>query len=220
MCALLVPFATVSWISANGGWSSATLVRLPLAVGVWLLVGETLALLREQTNVLTAGLVQEASTDPLTGLGNRRDLGRELAGLVAGDAVVVLDVDHFKQLNDRFGHSAGDKVLTDFGYTIRGALRANDTGIRLGGEEMLLLLPGAHATGARELLARLSADWTQTQPDVTFSAGVCVVGEVSGPDALAAADRALYLAKQDGRNCWRFTTDVEALESSVSFDRL
>lgn len=200
----LVPLALPAWIIANGGWSHELIARLPLAVGVWLLVGETLSALMEQMRSLTAGLEQEASTDPLTGLGNRRDLGRELSLLRAGDAVVVLDLDHFKVLNDRFGHSAGDKVLTELGETIRGALRANDTAIRLGGEEVLILLPGAGRRGAREALARLSAHWSRRYPDVTFSAGVCVVGDVPASDALAVADQSLYKAKQDGRNCWRF----------------
>ena len=208
---LLLPLAVPSWVAANGGWSNNLLTRLPLAVGVWLLVGETLAVLHHQVRALTDGLVHEASTDPLTGLGNRRDLGRELAALRPGDAVVVLDLDHFKQLNDRFGHGAGDKVLTELGATIRGTLRANDSAIRLGGEEMLLLLPGANTSGAREALARLSGQWRRVQPDVTFSAGVCVVGDVPAHDALAAADRALYQAKQDGRNCWRFAPRTSAV---------
>jgi diguanylate cyclase (GGDEF)-like protein len=200
----LLPFAVASWISANGGWSNGLLPRLPLAVGMWMLVGETIALLHHQIGMLTDGLVHEASTDPLTGLGNRRDLGRELLALRPEDAVVLLDLDHFKLLNDRYGHSAGDKVLSDLGDTIRGVLRGEDSAFRLGGEEVLLLLPSAGAGGAREMLARLSSHWARTQPDVTFSAGVCVVGDVPASEAIAAADVALYRAKQAGRSCWRF----------------
>src|SRR5438105_4229558 len=200
---LLLPIALPSWVVTNGGLSHDLLVRAPLAVGVWLIVAETIAALNHQMRKLTAGLAQEASTDPLTGLGNRRDLARDLSTLRSGDAVVVLDIDHFKSLNDRFGHAAGDKVLADLGDTIRGVLRANDTAVRLGGEEMLLLLPESKDAGAREVLARLSAQWAGVQPGVTFSAGICVVGDTPAEHAVAVADSALYRAKADGRNCWR-----------------
>lgn len=156
-------------------------------------------------------LRQQAGTDVLTGLANRRSweqtLDRELARawrLHLPVAVVVIDLDDFKALNDRYGHGAGDKVLADLGDTIRGVLRSNDTGIRLGGEEVLLLLADAREVGAREVLARLSSQWSKVQPGVTFSAGICVVGDVSPGEAVAAADAALYRAKSDGRNCWRF----------------
>jgi diguanylate cyclase (GGDEF)-like protein len=175
-----------------------------------MLVGETMSLLRQQMRSLTDGLVREAATDPLTGLGNRRGLGGELLALRPGDAIVVLDLDFFKLLNDRFGHGAGDKVLSEMGEVIRGELRADDRAVRLGGDEILLMLPGANQRGTREVLARLSARWAQTQPDVTFSAGICVIGEVDAAHALASADRALYQAKQDGRNCWRFAASLNA----------
>jgi diguanylate cyclase (GGDEF)-like protein len=201
---VLLPIALVCWVAAYGGWSHDLALRAPLAIGVWVLVAETLAAMHHQMRTLTVGLVRAAGTDPLTGLGNRRDLARHLRTLRPADAVVVLDVDNFKTVNDRFGHSAGDKVLADLGAVIRGGLRANDIAIRLGGEEMLLIVTDGGAAGAREVLARLSANWARIQPGVTFSAGVCVVGDVDAADAVGAADAALYRAKRDGRNCWRF----------------
>ena len=201
---LLLPIAIPCWVASNGGWSSELVARLPLAVGVWILVGETLALLLHQMRTLTEGLVHEASTDPLTGLGNRRDMGVALTALRAGDAVVVLDLDKFKLLNDRFGHGAGTKCWPSSGSPSAGCCAPTTSPSALVVRRSCSCSPGAHETGAREVLARLSGQWSHSQPDVTFSAGVCVMDTGTAQDALAAADQALYRAKQDGRNCWRF----------------
>jgi diguanylate cyclase (GGDEF)-like protein len=212
----MLPIALPCWVATNGGWSTDLLIVLPLAMGVWILVAETLSLLHQQMRSLADGLVQEATTDPLTGLGNRRDLLHELATLVPGDAVVLLDLDNFKFVNDRFGHAAGDKVLADLGDAIRDMLRGNDRAIRLGGEEMLLLLSEAGEIGAREVLARLAARWAIDQPGITFSAGICIVGDIVAIDAVAAADAALYRAKHDGRNCWRFAGNLTSLAHPIT----
>jgi GGDEF domain-containing protein len=91
-------------------------------------------------------LAESASTDLLTGLPNRRMLDRALGRLSANDTVVMLDLDHFKQVNDNFGHAAGDEVLRVFGSVLRGTVRGRDTVGRFGGEEFLIVLaPGANA---------------------------------------------------------------------------
>jgi diguanylate cyclase (GGDEF)-like protein len=144
-------------------------------------------------------LAQDASIDPLTGLANRRTLGRALGRLRSEDTVVMIDLDHFKAINDGFGHREGDKVLRLFGRTLAATVRAADQVGRYGGEEFVVILPG---NGAERLLARLRIEWMRARPyPVTFSAGVAD----AQPDprkALHAADRALYRAKQTGRNRW------------------
>lgn len=146
-------------------------------------------------------LVDEAVTDRLTGLLNRRALDRLLRRLRGEDVVVMLDLDHFKRVNDSHGHAAGDRVLATFAQTIRHGLRANEWAARAGGEEFVIVLQATTVDEARLVLDRLRTEWTLVRPlPITFSAGVAAVGNRAGVRALAAADGALYEAKHGGRN--------------------
>ena len=151
--------------------------------------------------------------DPLTQMLNRAALETRSAELaeqsrVSGDpvAVLVADLDHFKAVNDTRGHATGDAVLRDVAYLIRKELRAFDLAYRLGGEEFLILLPGASEPVALELAERLrGALELQNVADagVTMSCGVAAsaAGTEFDFDAVfAEADRALYAAKHQGRN--------------------
>jgi diguanylate cyclase (GGDEF)-like protein len=161
-------------------------------------------------------LLEEAETDPLTGIGNRRRASRALAqtwnwaerkhGTLA---VVMLDLDHFKRVNDTFGHSVGDEVLKAVAGVILSSIRGYDTPARWGGEEFLVVCPDTDLAGAQSLGRRLREavptacegilpfDWHQT----------CSIGVAVGPDhadgvqpLLALADKALYAAKTAGRD--------------------
>jgi diguanylate cyclase (GGDEF)-like protein len=146
-------------------------------------------------------LAATAGTDVLTGVADRRVGMRVLGRVEEGDVVAMVDLDHFKDVNDRLGHLAGDEVLRSFGGALRHGLRAADTAARLGGEEFLLLLPRTTVSGAQALLERLRARWVDERPQpISFSAGLAAVGPDGGRAALAAADRALYAAKGAGRD--------------------
>lgn len=144
-------------------------------------------------------LSAKVETDPLTGLGNRRGLRRSRVARDAG-TVVMLDLDFFKQVNDGFGHDAGDRVLVSFSRMLRRHLRETDQAFRLGGEEFLLLLPATTPQDALVALEHLRRAWLRERPlDITFSGGVATVGS----DLVAAmrlADAALYRAKANGRD--------------------
>jgi diguanylate cyclase (GGDEF)-like protein len=118
----------------------------------------------------------------------------------------IMDIDHFKQVNDTWGHSAGDEVLRDLGALLRCFLRQSDSAARLGGEEFVVLMPGtslADATGAAERLCRELAAQLRAQPpwSITASFGVATLQpDESGELLLARADAALYKAKTGGRN--------------------
>ena len=145
-------------------------------------------------------LAESASTDLLTALPNRRSLDRALGQLSAGDTVILLDLDHFKQVNDNFGHAAGDEVLREFGRVLLGTVRDRDIVGRFGGEEFLIVL--APPGGADALLRRLRAQWlTARSFPVTFSAGIAA--SAGDPDeTVSRADEALYRAKEAGRDRW------------------
>lgn len=150
-----------------------------------------------------------ALTDPLTQLLNRRGLERALSALTASGmpfGVITLDVDHFKDVNDRHGHDAGDQVIAGVAQSMRANARPQDVLCRLGGEEFLVLLPEVTADTALQVAERLrAAIEAQAFAEVghiTISAGVSHYPETeTDPDlAIRQADKALYRAKHGGRN--------------------
>ncbi len=173
------------------------------------------------TVILSGALVESdrahrrsSTLDPLTGLLNRNALEQRLAELDGqpsggrdglSHALLLCDLDHFKRVNDQLGHAAGDAVLQDVAYTMRSVLRAGDSIYRVGGEEILVVLPGASrvdAVAVAERLRRAVRDRRPAGVGVTISVG----GAVSRPetvdtdDLVARADNALYAAKADGRD--------------------
>jgi diguanylate cyclase (GGDEF)-like protein len=146
-------------------------------------------------------LRMEAETDALTGLYNRRTLSRFLDAMNHGDAVVLIDLDHFKKVNDQLGHAAGDDTLRLFATAMRQVVRDEDCVARYGGEEFVLVLKNAGERGAISMLKRLSVLWTEFAPPTTYSAGVAVYEPGESPAiVLARADAALYSAKTNGRD--------------------
>jgi diguanylate cyclase (GGDEF)-like protein len=123
-----------------------------------------------------------------------------LARLRPGDALLLLDLDRFKEVNDRDGHAGGDAVLASFGALLQRSMRGADAVARLGGEEFLVV--ASQVGGSAEAMAeRLVQDWRGTGPRTTVSVGVTVHREGEEPEeALARADRALYDAKRAGRD--------------------
>jgi diguanylate cyclase (GGDEF)-like protein len=198
----VLPVMATAWVAMTGTPDPQRLVRLGLNCVMWVLVCEVLALRAASDSVRTRDLTQQAETDPLTGLSNRRALELALDGLHPGDVVWVLDLDHFKRVNDAGGHQHGDAVLVDFARTLRAAARAGDVVARFGGEEFVLVLRGEKGGSAAEsVLGRVRALWPQLHPSITWSAGVCThqPGRTAD-DTLADADAALYRAKRAGRN--------------------
>lgn len=153
-------------------------------------------------------------TDPLTGVGNRRRLEEELPPLLAGadtTAVVMVDLDHFKAVNDQWGHPAGDAVLRQAAAVLAATVRPDDRVYRYGGEEFAVVLPGADEAVATIAAERVRAALEEATMDlgdgtdhqVTASLGVAASDGGGADDALGLigrADRALYQAKEGGRN--------------------
>ncbi len=155
-----------------------------------------------------------ANNDSLTGLPNKRATDDTLKRMVAQAnrsitplAAAMLDLDHFKQVNDRFGHAKGDEVLAAVGAALRSCLRASDFAGRFGGEELLLLLPDTSAEGAVPLAERIRSTVASIRVPgvermITVSIGIADLIQHGGdaPGLLRQADRALYTAKATGRN--------------------
>jgi diguanylate cyclase (GGDEF)-like protein len=180
-------------------------------------------MLAEQVSLAMANLElrellrQQAVRDPLTDLHNRRYLEDALVRETARSqqdgkplALAMLDIDHFKGINDSHGHEAGDAVLRGLGRILRETTRASDIIGRFGGEEFLMLMPGVTAEVAAQraqqvldAVHRMQVTLPSAVLDgVTLSTGLAVmpVHVANGEDLLAAADAALYEAKREGRN--------------------
>ncbi|MCX7626853.1 MAG: GGDEF domain-containing protein [Methylophilaceae bacterium] len=153
--------------------------------------------------------------DPLTGARNRfgmeASLGQEIARARRSEgklAITMVDLDHFKKLNDEYGHEAGDLALVYFAQLCRAVLRESDTLYRYGGEEFLITLPETDVRGATFMLERLAQmlaksplHYKEHLIGLTFSAGLTCLKEGDTPQTLLArADAAMYRAKQEGRN--------------------
>lgn len=163
-------------------------------------------------NELQDALVEQANTDPLTGAFNRRFLDACVAELIerrarhgAPASLLLIDLDHFKRINDRFGHHRGDEVLRALVRVVTGRKRRFDRLFRYGGEEFVLLLTDAtqlDAVVVAEQLRALMQDAHTLDEPVTVSIGVAELGSKQTQDEwLRAADAALYAAKDAGRNC-------------------
>ena len=215
------------WVQREGGSADGWL-REEVNVGVLLMVLGGVCVLtarlvgmrarsKRQQLALEQALEQNrllATQDALTGCLNRRAmterLGRAMA-LVARFgtpcSVILIDLDHFKQVNDRFGHGAGDEVLRTVAELTRGQLRDVDTVARWGGEEFLVLLPATPAGEAMSCAERLQAKLAEARfpaisPELrlSFSAGVASIGrEERLANLIDRADKAMYQAKQAGR---------------------
>ncbi|MGQ7273593.1 GGDEF domain-containing protein [Marinobacter sp. V034] len=170
---------------------------------------------RNQLVKLANSHEQAARTDELTGLPNRRDmhlqLNNELARYQRSGrhfSAVLIDLDHFKRINDEFGHDAGDQALQEFADLLRGACRESDTASRWGGEEFLILLPDTSLLQALTLTERLRSEveehdfiYHSKRLPVTISAGVCSITQSDSINGLLRlADKNLYDAKEAGRN--------------------
>lgn len=169
----------------------------------------------ERQRARAQSLEADTRRDPLTGLGNRRAVDHFLPALLrdtaaAGQAVTlaILDLDHFKQINDCHGHLVGDRVLVAIAQLMRECVRQADLVARIGGEEFLAVLPDADESRAREICERIRQhvaghDWAAVAPGlaVTLSAGLASSPPYDETALATRADQALYRAKALGRNC-------------------
>lgn len=155
--------------------------------------------------------LRAAQTDELTGISNRRYMMRRLDTVIADrtqGCVAVLDIDHFKLINDKYGHDGGDAVLVDFSHRVSRAVRRGDDFGRIGGEEFLFLLPGIEIGDAEKFLDRIRSDLFNSRPILqepefcyTVSIGITAIRpDDSARSVFSRADKACYEAKHNGRD--------------------
>ncbi|WP_321795102.1 GGDEF domain-containing protein [Caballeronia sp. J97] len=205
------------WLAASFGPHLLAIIgQVTMYEGVLYSVVLPMTLLRLARDEAHADLRRESQTDYLTGLGNRRWFFEEGARVIReGNAFppvscLALDLDHFKAINDRFGHEAGDEVLKSFARLLRSVLGRDAILARIGGEEFAALLPGHESARAKDLAEAVVRRFAQTvtrtaggvEIEATVSIGMARFGteEDTLAKVLAAADRALYGAKSRGGN--------------------
>jgi diguanylate cyclase (GGDEF)-like protein len=169
----------------------------------------------EERKRAEAALEKAATTDYLTRLHNRRSmiliLNREMKRIDRSgkdSSVIMIDLDEFKKINDRFGHAVGDMVLIHMGKLLKSLLREQDAISRWGGEELLILLPETDRSGGeavaeklRKAVAGAKVNLSGQRIQVTISLGVSLLTQgISIDECIRQADEALYQAKSDGRN--------------------
>jgi diguanylate cyclase (GGDEF)-like protein len=195
-----------AWMAALGyevSWSYVTVVTFLLQF-----MGFSAGVLAGGEERLRAVIAEVAVTDSLTGLPNRRRFHDAYATSLEDAvqqkvplALMLIDVDHFKEINDEFGHPAGDDKLREVAQGLRGVLRSTDLVARYGGDEFVVVAPHASRESARALAERMRE--AARECDASVSIGVAIYPE-DAPDQdtlIGAADAALYRAKQAGRNC-------------------
>lgn len=210
-CLALAPVGALAYVvpflPGSPASSPEALATVAIAVPIAVVLGEVLAahgaaMQEAQAALETSAVMLERAnlTDDLTGVGNRRRANSLLDMMRPGDGLALLDLDHFKRVNDTLGHAEGDRVLMALGAYLADSVRDADCVARFGGEEFLILLRGAGAE-AGAVIERLVGGWRLGGIGVTLSAGVAVhVAGRSPTLTLQQADTLLYAAKAAGRD--------------------
>ncbi len=224
----LIVFATLSEVQALASWRNYTIWVFILSMLLIFVVLSFIASFARQQRLLTVSYQKQkdyAQKDNLTGLHNRRYL-QEVAPLEIKYAklkdspltLALIDLDHFKKVNDTYGHLVGDQVLKDFAQLVKSMFRQSDILVRFGGEEFLLLLPNTDAQNACLLTEKLRKKVAQTQTmygkdniQYTISIGLSQwqKQEANLEEAIKSADDALYQAKLNGRNRIKISSAME-----------
>ena len=206
-CALIMLFALIPPMLAADNPLETTTALITIVVTSFLAVAFSMITNRQRTQLLKL-----ATKDPLTGAGNRRALDTKLRDVVnvfqrtgTPASLLMVDLDHFKTVNDLLGHAAGDQILKNVTEIINLRIRVTDSLYRIGGEEFVVVLEGADLEHAAHLAEQLRTlvDANELVPDhtVTISLGVAELRESESPyDWLHRADEAMYRAKDAGRN--------------------
>jgi two-component system cell cycle response regulator len=198
----------------------------PQELQVRLRTGKRILCLQEQLIAARESLREQATHDSLTGLNNRAAVFEFLAQELCRQkrhgnslGIVLVDLDHFKQINDDYGHQVGDQVLRAASEAMQRCARHYDAVGRFGGEEFLVVLPGcdyinalSHAERIRAAICQLAVPSGPGQVKITASFGVTVAQPGNDTDAcwlMQAADAALYQAKNNGRNCVEFVSSAQ-----------
>lgn len=206
----------------------------PDELEAWLVAGQRIVELQDRLLKIQAELERRATHDVLTGARNRGSLleilGRELKRTQrtkSPTGIIVLDIDHFKTINDTMGHPVGDEVLVEFAARCQRSIREYDVFGRYGGEEFLLIVPAGNLPDCSVVASRLLANiskhpFTTTAGPVTVtaSAGVASTGQgyLDADALIAAADAALYQAKRAGRACFRIAAEAGEAPASTFED--
>lgn len=212
---LAVPVSALATVATLAlVWAVAGNLHLPRIIGALLMVVAFAYIFSRAVEKQRRALLHLTRIDPLTGAGNRRALAEAGESVTAAgqrygsrSALIVLDLDHFKDINDRYGHDAGDAVLMEVAANVQARLRRSDQLFRFGGEEFIVLVPQAGQAAALELAEQLrrmvEALSLEAAPglSLSFSGGVAELrpGE-SWPQWVKRADQAMYRAKRAGRN--------------------
>jgi diguanylate cyclase (GGDEF)-like protein len=209
-------FAAVDGTGQTLAW--IVLVGLALAGLIIAAIGLRLARSRERLKAVNRELDRLGRVDSLTNVSNRRDIEEKLVAAASSAerhattlSVLLIDVDHFKRVNDTFGHQAGDHVLVTVAQTIQSALRVEDSVGRWGGEEFLALLPATDAQNAVGVAERIRVAVADAEPEassgeaITVTVGVAEWQSQGIDDLIKRADAALYAGKANGRNTVELT---------------
>lgn len=218
--ALLMTVAAVAALTIHGKAFDSTLQMSMFAVSLSA-VALFAFIFAQRTEQQRQQLQALAIRDPLTGAANRRSMEEELQLAIEMSrrdrkpyGVAILDLDHFKRINDRFGHAAGDQVLIEFVHVLNASTRKVDRLFRFGGEEFVLLFPNADTGALRTILeslrVRIGDSLRSHGETITVSIGAAALRPDEEWEAwLARADAALYEAKHAGRNCSVVSADIE-----------
>ena len=209
---LLAGVAAPTWLLCQDTVTAASYIRLATALLTWLLVGSVLAGRVARDRAHARHLIARANTDGLTGMSSRLFLSDQIEREIDGasgsqSALIVMDIDGFKTVNDTFGHAVGDELLIAIAGRIEATVRPHDTCARLGGDEFAVLLRHADLRLATEVAARIleaiaePVSLRRTRVMVTASVGVARLdASTDAQEALRDADVAMYEAKAAGRN--------------------